>query len=64
MDTSRNPLDYPDWPPSQEQLATELDIPRLGEPAEVADACLFFALDQSSYITGQEVHVNGGRVKP
>jgi 3-oxoacyl-[acyl-carrier protein] reductase len=64
MDTTRNPVDYPDWPPSQEQLEGELDIPRLGEPIEVADACIFFALESSAYITGQEVHVNGGRVKP
>jgi 3-oxoacyl-[acyl-carrier protein] reductase len=34
---------------------------RLGEPVEVANAVLFFATDESSYITGTTLHVTGGR---
>ena len=34
---------------------------RVGKPEEVADAILFMALDQSAYITGQILHVNGGK---
>jgi len=33
---------------------------RFGEPADIANACLFLASDVSSYITGQTIHVNGG----
>lgn len=37
---------------------------RLGKPQELADAVLFFASDQSSFITGQVLSVNGGLVIP
>jgi len=33
---------------------------RPGQPAEVAPAYVFLACDDSSYITGQIIHVNGG----
>ncbi|MFO1313957.1 MAG: SDR family NAD(P)-dependent oxidoreductase, partial [Burkholderiales bacterium] len=33
---------------------------RFGKPSEVADAVVFFASDQSSYITGQVLSVSGG----
>lgn len=33
---------------------------RFGKPSEVADAIVFFASDQSSYITGQTLSVSGG----
>lgn len=33
---------------------------RAGQPEEVAPAYVFLASDDSSYVTGQVIHVNGG----
>ncbi|MDA1036152.1 MAG: SDR family oxidoreductase [Chloroflexi bacterium] len=33
---------------------------RLGTPDEIADACLFLVSGDSSFMTGQTLHVNGG----
>jgi len=37
-----------------------IPMKRCGEPIDVANAVLFLASDQSSYITGQVLQVNGG----
>jgi len=36
-------------------------VRRIGEPADIANACVFLCQDESSYITGQVIGVNGGR---
>ncbi len=33
---------------------------RFGEPEDIANACIFLASEESSYINGQVLHVNGG----
>lgn len=33
---------------------------RLGEPEDVADACLFLASDLAEYVTGEDIRVDGG----
>jgi len=48
------------FPP--EQLLKTLPVRRLGEPEDIANACCFLASEDSSYITGQTLSVNGGRV--
>ncbi|CAM4190752.1 SDR family NAD(P)-dependent oxidoreductase [Lederbergia lenta] len=35
-------------------------LQRLGQPADIANAALFFASDESSYITGSELVIDGG----
>ena len=41
-------------------LAAQIPLERLGEPQDVANAALFLASEESSYITGQVISVNGG----
>lgn len=43
-----------------EALAEETPLGRLGQPEEVAKAVCFLASDDASYITGQNLAVNGG----
>ena len=41
-------------------LAAQIPLVRLGEPQDIANAALFLASDESSYITGHVLSVNGG----
>jgi 3-oxoacyl-[acyl-carrier protein] reductase len=48
--------------PEEQQKALLANIPlgHLGKPADVAHAVAYLASVQASYVTGQELHVNGG----
>ena len=49
----------------EEKFAQKInDVPfgRLAEPNEVANLCLFLASDQSSYMTGQIIGIDGGAI--
>jgi NAD(P)-dependent dehydrogenase (short-subunit alcohol dehydrogenase family) len=50
--------------PEQKQETFGKDVPlgRPGEPSEVAPCYVFLASDDASYITGQVLHPNGGRI--
>jgi len=41
-------------------LLGQIPLGRLGAPEEIADAVAFLASPQAGYITGSELHVNGG----
>lgn len=50
-----------DLPPDQLNMAfRRVPLQRIGEPEEVAQASLFLASDEASYITGAELSVDGG----
>ncbi|CAH1664800.1 SDR family NAD(P)-dependent oxidoreductase [Chelatococcus asaccharovorans] len=49
-------------PDLQQQVAKTLPLRRLGEPADIAEAAMFLASNASSWITGQVIDVNGGKV--
>jgi 2-hydroxycyclohexanecarboxyl-CoA dehydrogenase len=47
---------------SAERLAATLPVRRVGRPEDIANACAFLCSADSSYVTGQIIGVNGGRV--
>ncbi len=44
----------------QKALLGQIPLGHLGKPEDIAHAVAFVASPQASYITGQEIHVNGG----
>lgn len=49
-----------EWERIEREMTSATPLGRLGEPAEVADACCFLVSAHASFITGQVLHVNGG----
>ncbi|NEU31602.1 SDR family oxidoreductase [bacterium LRH843] len=43
-------------------FGTDTPIGRPGQPAELAPSYVFLASDDSSYISGQVIHINGGEI--
>ena len=44
----------------QKALLTQIPLGHLGKPADIAHAVSYLASPQAAYVTGQELHVNGG----
>ena len=44
----------------KETIISKIPSARLGEPDDIANAVLFLASNQSKYINGETLHVNGG----
>lgn len=47
-------------PGAEEAMCAKIPMGRRGQRSEVADATLYFASDESTYITGQTLFVDGG----
>ena len=47
--------------PGTEKLVESIPLRRLGAPEEVAKAIYYLCTEQSSYVTGAELHINGGQ---
>lgn len=47
-----------------QEMSATIPLKRLGTPEEIGYAALFFASDESGYITGQTLVVDGGQVLP
>ncbi len=47
--------------PGTEKIIPQIPLHRLGQPEEVAKAIYFLCTDASSYVSGAELHINGGQ---
>ena len=47
-------------PEVRENIMKSIPVGKMGSPQDVAKAVLFFAREESSYITGQVIAVDGG----
>ncbi|MCE9660829.1 MAG: SDR family oxidoreductase [Burkholderiales bacterium] len=47
---------------AQERIMGRTPLRRLGAPGEIASVCAFLASDAASYMTGEVVYVDGGRL--
>lgn len=45
---------------AKQNLASQIPLGKLGSPEDIANTVAFLASEQSAYITGQILHVNGG----
>jgi 3-oxoacyl-[acyl-carrier protein] reductase len=51
----------PNYPQIKERAIKATPIQRVGRPSDIADAVAFLASERASYITGETLHVTGGR---
>ena len=49
-----------DVPPDQNPLMPHIPLQRVGDPDEIARVAQFLASDDASYMTGNDVLVDGG----
>lgn len=47
--------------PGTDKLVAQIPLRRLGTPDEVAKTIYFLCTENSSYVTGSEIHINGGQ---
>ncbi len=45
---------------TMQDIIKDIPLGKMGEPLDVANAVLFFASDESKYITGAELNIDGG----
>jgi 2-hydroxycyclohexanecarboxyl-CoA dehydrogenase len=48
---------------SMDTIVQSIPVRRTGEPEDIANACAWLCTEASSYVSGQTIGVNGGRVR-
>ena len=48
-------------PDTEKEMVPDIPMRRLGTPEEVAKTIYFLCSEQSSYVNGAEIHINGGQ---
>ena len=56
----RDPAIYPNWEKMRQYIVERTLVGRQGEPSELAEWCWFLASHATDWVTGQDIHVNGG----
>ncbi len=51
-------------PEAWAELGRRIPMGRTAEPRDIAEGVAFLASEESAYMTGQALHVNGGLVLP
>ena len=49
-------------PEAMEMVMSRTPLKRIGTPREIGDVVAFLASDKASYITGETIYVDGGRI--
>jgi NAD(P)-dependent dehydrogenase (short-subunit alcohol dehydrogenase family) len=49
-------------PAAKNRILSRTPLGRIGEPAEIASIAAFLASDEASYVTGQTIYADGGRL--
>jgi NAD(P)-dependent dehydrogenase (short-subunit alcohol dehydrogenase family) len=47
---------------ARKRILSRTPLGRIGDPAEIAAIAVFLASEQASYITGQTIYADGGRL--
>jgi len=42
------------------RVLSDIPLGAMGEPLDIANGCLFLACDESKYVTGSELVIDGG----
>jgi glucose 1-dehydrogenase len=58
-DILKNVLDSDE---ARRNILSRTPLGRIGEPSEIAKVAVFLASDEASYITGQTIYADGGRL--
>jgi len=58
--TVRDPQFYPEWDRMRRYIVERTPLGRQGEPSELAEWCWFLASQEAGFVTGQDIHINGG----
>ncbi len=60
IDTEMNARQRERTPELIDRLVAAIPLRRIGDPEEIADAAVFLASDESRYVTGSELVIDGG----